>query len=85
MKILFHSKLKKQLKKYPFLTAKAGERILLFLRDPHHPLLNNHALIGRYVGYRSINITGDYRAVYRLVEEDVAFFVDLDTHSNLYR
>lgn len=62
----------------------AKERIIIFSADPFHPTLNNHALTGEWTGYRSINITGDYRAVYRLVEEDLAYFVDLDTHSNLY-
>jgi len=48
-------------------------------------ILNNHALTGQWAGYRSINITGDYRAVYRLAEEDIAYFVALDTHSKLYK
>jgi len=33
---------------------------------------------------RSINITGDLRLVYEEIDEDVARFLDLDTHSNLY-
>ncbi len=54
------------------------------MSDPFHPLLNNHPLAGRWTGYRSINITGDYRAIYELIEEDLAYFVTIDTHSNLY-
>lgn len=84
MRVVLHKKFDKKIKKYPFLKEHAKERIILFTRDPYHPTLNNHALIGTWIGYRSINITGDYRAVYKLVEEDLAHFVDLDTHSNLY-
>ncbi len=85
MRVLFHKKFKKQVVKYPFLKIQIDERIILFLDDPFHPLLNNHPLTGKWTGYRSVNITGDYRAVYELVEEDVAFFVDMDTHSKLYK
>lgn len=85
MRVVFHKKFDKKVKKYPFLKDQARERIILFSTDPYHPTLHNHALVGEWMGYRSINITGDYRAVYRLVEEDVAYFVDMDTHSNLYQ
>lgn len=85
MRAFLHKRFKKQLKKYPFLALQAEERIILFVTDPFHPILNNHPPTGKWTGYRSINITGDYRAVYRLIENDDAFFVDLDSHSNLYR
>ncbi|MBI4253099.1 type II toxin-antitoxin system mRNA interferase toxin, RelE/StbE family [Candidatus Uhrbacteria bacterium] len=85
MRVVLHKKFEKKLKKYPFLKDQARERIILFAADINYPILNNHALVGRWIGYRSINITGDYRAVYRLDGENVAYFVDLDTHSNLYR
>lgn len=84
MRVFFHKRFKKQLKKYSFLTAQAEERIILFITDPFHPILNNHPLTGEWTGYRSININGDYRAIYRLIEKDAAFFVDMDSHSNLY-
>lgn len=85
MRVVLHKKFDKKIKKYPFLKEQTKERIILFARDPHHSTLNNHALVGMWIGYRSINITGDYRAVYTLVEEDIAHFVDLDSHSNLYK
>lgn len=60
------------------------ERLMIFAADPYQPILNNHALRGRYFGYRSINIGGDLRAVYRLLSKDTALFTTVDTHSNLY-
>lgn len=60
------------------------QQLLIFSLDPYDPVLNNHALRGRYIGYRSINIAGDLRAVYRLLSADTALFTTVDTHSNLY-
>ncbi len=62
---------------------KFKERKDLFLQDEFHPLLNNHNLRGKYLGHRSINVTGDLRAIYKKIGEDI-IFVALDSHSNLY-
>jgi len=85
MRILLHKRVKKSFKK-----LSSGEkrkfraRRDLFLEDPFHPLLRNHALKEKYEGYRSIDITGDLRALYELIDDKTAYFVYLDTHSNLY-
>lgn len=84
MRVALHKRFKKQIAKYPVLEIQIDERIILFLNDPFHPILNNHPLAGKWTGYRSINITGDYRAIYKNVQEDIAYFVDINTHSNLY-
>lgn len=52
--------------------------------DPFHPQLSNHGLHGEYAGVRSINIGGDWRALYRCMEPGVAIFFAVDTHSQLY-
>ncbi len=65
-----------------------GQKLQLFIKNPHHPLLRNHELKGEYVGYRSINVTGDWRALYSEKGEDkkiVIVFETLGTHSQLYR
>lgn len=59
----------------------------IFEEDPFHPLLNNHALKGEYLGYRSINITGDLRAIFQEISEGTYEFVEfaeIGTHSQLY-
>lgn len=61
------------------------ERFALFVRDPRHPLLNNHKLQGRFDGYRSINVIGDWRAVYRERSDNAVIFEVFGTHSELYR
>lgn len=59
------------------------ERISLFSENPLHPLLRNHPLKGKYKNYRSIDITGDVRALY-LQKENEAVFDAVGTHSQLY-
>ncbi len=61
---------------------------MLFLKNPLHDQLRNHALKGKWQGYRSINITGDWRAVYREYkdgEETVILFKAIGTHSEIYK
>lgn len=60
------------------------ERLELFLLDQFHPLLNNHALTGKYKGLRSINITGDWRAIYSKHKDSIIFEL-LGTHGQLYK
>ena len=59
-------------------------RIRLFQENRHHPLLHDHQLHGKYAGYRSINIGGNLRAIYKLIPPDTAVFVAIDTHTKLY-
>ena len=84
MKIRVH---KKFIKGYNKLTTsqqkKFKERRNLFIGDEFNPILNNHALTGKYQGFRSINISGDLRAIFRR-EKDSVLFAALDKHSNLY-
>ena len=84
MIIQLHKNFKKQ---YEKLTdsqkRKFKERRDIFLQDEFHPILNNHALKGKYQGYRSINVSGDIRVIYRKESGDV-FFVSIGSHSKLY-
>lgn len=84
MNISYHRDFKKYFKKLPEkIKGKFAERILLFEKDEFEPVLNNHALRGSYSGYRSINITGDLRAIYRKSSDEVMFMA-INSHSNLY-
>jgi len=85
MRFLRRSQFEKRARKLPIGIRKALiERLKIFEADPHHPLLNDHALQGDRTGFRSINITGDWRLVYQHVSEDVIVLNELDTHHNLY-
>lgn len=84
MRLQFHKKFLKQQKNLRKIWDKIDERLILFVENPNHPLLNNHSLHGEYGGFRSINITGDIRAVYEDAGLDLAIFVAIGTHSELY-
>lgn len=85
MRIFLHKNFKKRYKKLSQSEQRHfKERRDLFLQNPFHPLLDNHALHGAYQGYRSINITGDFRAIYEEIDPDIVHFVTLGTHPELY-
>lgn len=65
-------------------TSALDDRLHLFLADPFHPTLHNHKLHGEYNDCRSINVSGDIRAVYYHIEVDLVEFVAVGTHSELY-
>jgi addiction module RelE/StbE family toxin len=55
----------------------------LFAENPNHPALRNHPLTGKYAGFHSIDVTEDWRALYREEKERI-MFADLGTHEQLY-
>ena len=59
----------------PKLRVQMIERITLFSVNPLDPELRDHRLKGKYKQYRSIDITGDYRALYLLQGDEVIFDV----------
>ncbi|OGZ44345.1 MAG: hypothetical protein A3J55_03550 [Candidatus Ryanbacteria bacterium RIFCSPHIGHO2_02_FULL_45_17b] len=85
MKILLHKNFEKQYKKLrPGEKKRFKKQRDLFLQNPHHPLLNNHTLQGLYKGYRSINVGGNLRLIYKVIDPTIAYFVALGTNSELY-
>ena len=65
MRIYFHTRFEKNFKKLDqAVKNKFMERLEVFAANPFAPQLRNHVLKGPYEGYRSINVTGDFRAVY---------------------
>ena len=72
-------------KKHPaWVKDKFEERVRLFRKDMFKPILNNHSLQGEWIGCRSINITGDFRAVYEELGNNHFEFIAIGTHSELY-
>ena len=59
-------------------------RITIFKDNPFDFRLHNHALKGKYLGYRSIDITGDTRVLYTVKGNVVIVFGFIGTHSQLY-
>ncbi|MCG2694458.1 type II toxin-antitoxin system mRNA interferase toxin, RelE/StbE family [Candidatus Parcubacteria bacterium] len=85
MEFIYSKNFKKQFGKLNYKTQESfQERIKIFVKNPNHIVLNNHKLSGKYHDYRSINITGDYRVVFKIISDDVCYLVAIGTHSKLY-
>lgn len=88
MKVYFDPNFHRKYKKLDVRTQnRIDQCIRIFRKNPMDPELNNHLLQKPYQGYRSIDITADYRALYEEdeIEEDaIAYFVLLGTHDELY-
>lgn len=86
--INFSPRFNKQLTKAPdeiklaFLDA-----LELFVEDQSNPILRNHALRKKFTGYKSIDVTGDCRAVFKEKQQGnqkIIVFYTLGTHKELY-
>ncbi|MBI2046487.1 MAG: type II toxin-antitoxin system mRNA interferase toxin, RelE/StbE family [Parcubacteria group bacterium] len=85
MKIIFHKNFIKQYKKLSHTIQSAVQKKnILFEKDLYHPILNNHILHGAYSGYRSVNVTGNIRIIYKMLDKNAVLFVHIGTHSKLY-
>lgn len=63
------------------------DKLRIFEKNPYDSELNNHPLRREWRGYRSIEITNNYRAIYKekvVGDQIIAFFVALGTHKELY-
>lgn len=64
--------------------TKAIVSLVLFIDDPENQMLRIHPLKGRWTGHFSIDVTGDTRAIYFVIEKDLVRFVAIGSHSQLY-
>ena len=86
MIIDFHRSWLQQARKLkPAQKQRLKKALLLFQSNPYHPDLYNHPLSGQWKNHRSISFGGDWRAHYILRDQDVALFVAVGTHNQLYK
>lgn len=89
MTIKYTKKFIAQLKKQDVRIRKSFKKaIIQFSHNSNDTELNNHLLKREWIGHQSINITADFRAIYKEVEiasETVIYFVALGTHKQLYK
>ncbi len=89
MKVYFDAEFYRRYKKADVRIQKSvDERIRIFRKNPMDPQLNNHPLRKPYQGYRSIDLTADYRAIYKerpQEKEIIAYFTGLGNHKQLYK
>ena len=85
IKVRFTTKFKKLYKRADnSIQNNFNKRLEIFMINPNDQVLNNHKLIGKYCGYRSINVNGDWRVIYSIDMDGGVIFEILGTHSQLY-
>ena len=86
MVIEYSKKFIKEFKKCPAnVKTNFKARLKIFINDQYNSILHNHPLIGALKHYRSININGDWRAIFEEVDGgQIIYFVAIGTHSQLY-
>ncbi|MBI2037556.1 MAG: type II toxin-antitoxin system mRNA interferase toxin, RelE/StbE family [Candidatus Magasanikbacteria bacterium] len=84
MEVKFHKNFKKRFKKIPVkIQEQFYQRLEVFLTDKFDKTLNNHSVGKAFPDCKSINVSGDYRAIFQ-EQGDVAIFLTVGTHSELY-
>lgn len=88
MKIFYDPEFIQQLKRLNIRIRKSfREKIAIFQNNPNDSTLDNHPLKKEYLGYRSIDVTTDYRAIFKDVpdgEEIMYYFFFIGTHEQLF-
>jgi len=86
MQIEYSKKFMKEFKKCPnAIKTNFKVKLQIFIDNRYHPILNNHPLFGKLKGCRSLNISGDWRAIFAYIDNDkITYFVAIGTHSQLY-
>lgn len=81
---VFHRNFTRQYKKLPRkIQNRFDDRLSLLLEDMQNPLLGVHMLHGEKKPLLSMNVSGDYRALF-LTQGNTVTFYEIGTHSELY-
>ncbi|OGC57111.1 hypothetical protein A3H26_02625 [candidate division WWE3 bacterium RIFCSPLOWO2_12_FULL_36_10] len=67
------------------LVSRIEKQISLFELNSKHPSLRTHKLSGNLNNRWSISISKGLRMVYIMIDKNIAYFVDLGTHDEVYR
>ena len=84
-KIRYSKKFKQQYQKLsPKLRQKTKDQIALWQDSPRDTSLRTHRLSGKMSHFYSIDITGDVRALYEVIDGEIYLYQMVGTHSQLY-
>ncbi|MBI3459262.1 type II toxin-antitoxin system mRNA interferase toxin, RelE/StbE family [Candidatus Azambacteria bacterium] len=85
MKTVTHKKFEKVFKQIPQkIQNKFYQQLRIFQCNKYDQRLRNHSLVGRYLGYRSMDIIGDWRIIFKEIDNETIKLVNIGTHSELY-
>ena len=84
MKVYFRNSFKKQYRKLPAKVQKRfSDRLDIYITHGSHDILRVHTLKGNKYPLQSMNITGDYRALFIATKTKITFY-EIGIHSELY-
>lgn len=84
MEVKFHKNFKKKFKKLPVkIQEQFYEHLELFFQNKFDKTLNNHSVDKAFPNCNSINVSGDYRAIFE-DQGNLVIFITIGTHSELY-
>jgi addiction module RelE/StbE family toxin len=84
MEVILRRSFKKQYKKLsPKIQTKFGKRLQLILSEEDKSILRVHTLSGNKYPLQSMNITGNYRALFIMLKNKITFY-EIGSHSELY-
>jgi len=75
---------KKKLKQYPEIKQQLSAALKLFVKDPFHPLLKTHKLVGPLKGNYAFSLDYDLRVVFKFLEKEAVFSETIGTHDEVY-
>lgn len=81
---IFLRNMKKRLQNNRKLQEQFQKRVNMFLSDRSSLVLKDHALVGSLKGYRAFSLSGDWRIVYKLIDDENVVFYDIGTHTQVY-
>ena len=85
MEVVLHRSFKKKFKKLPReIQLRFYERVEMLIKNRNNIVLNNHRVDRVFPDCRSINISGNYRAIFK-EEGETMVFLKIGRHSELYR
>jgi len=83
--IRYSRKFVKQFAQQPAKVQQAfNARLRIFSEDINDPSLRNHPLKGELTGFYSINVTGDVRAIYEIIDGEIYLYAIIGPLSQLY-
>ena len=85
MKIEYSRRFIKQFRKLrPAEQIRFEKRLILWEKNSAHSSLRVHKLQGKYIGFYSLNVGGDLRALYKSIHKQAILFDFIGTHNQLY-
>ena len=89
LRIEFSPSFNRKLKQLPpVIITSLDETLELFWENPNHKQLRRHFLKGKFSRYQSIDVTDDYRAIFREEKTKITITIKfhlIGTHKDLYR